>query len=91
MIVLAVDNQYIVEPDAVFLITTDSREVPSTSSGQEEHHLGYFDRPDVILEYKRQKMIQTPDFSVLDEHSAVGSRLRARAVLEVRISSPSPL
>ncbi|KAG8853126.1 hypothetical protein FRB96_008377 [Tulasnella sp. 330] len=79
----AVQNKYTVEPDAVFLITTDSAQAPSASQWEdEEPHQSYFDRPEVQQQSRREEMIQTPEFSLLEEQSAVGSRLRARAVLE---------
>ncbi|KAG9000444.1 hypothetical protein FRB94_005414 [Tulasnella sp. JGI-2019a] len=88
----AAQNKYTIEPDAVFTITTDPAQIPSASPGEhDEPHESYFDRPEVQREYKKQATIQTPEFSLLEEHSAVGSRLRARAILEDVVDTSDPV
>jgi len=42
----------------------------------------YFDRPEVTAAYKKQQLIETPEFSQLSEDATVGSRFRPRAALE---------
>ncbi|KAI9438439.1 hypothetical protein BJY52DRAFT_548818 [Lactarius psammicola] len=38
----------------------------------------YFDKPDVIRAYREQQLIQTPEYTLLSEHEAVGGRFRPR-------------
>jgi len=42
----------------------------------------YFDRPEVTAAYKKQRLIETPEFSQLSEDAIVGSRFRPRAGFE---------
>jgi hypothetical protein len=42
----------------------------------------YFDRPEVTAAYKKQQLIETPEFSALSEDAIVGSRFRPRAGFE---------
>ena len=42
----------------------------------------YFDRPEVTAAYKKQQLIETPEFSQLFEDATVGSRFRPRATFE---------
>jgi len=50
----------------------------------------YFDRPEVAAAYKKQQLIETPEFSPLSEDATVGSRFRPRAGFE-EVCSPIPL
>jgi hypothetical protein len=50
----------------------------------------YFDKPEVIRAYREQQLIQTPEFTLLSEHEAVGGRFRPRSLDDVR-AYPSPL
>ncbi|KAG8896749.1 hypothetical protein FRB99_008679 [Tulasnella sp. 403] len=70
------ETKFIIPPEAVFLITTDPSLVPPPPK---HHHQSHFEKPEVMSASKKQEMIQTPEFSLLSEGSAVGSRLRARA------------
>jgi hypothetical protein len=44
----------------------------------------YFDKPEVIRAYHEQQLIQTPEFTLLSEHEAVGGRFRPRSLDDVR-------
>ena len=44
----------------------------------------YFDKPEVIRAYREQQLIQTPEFTLLSEHEAVGGRFRPRSLDDVR-------
>ena len=44
----------------------------------------YFDKPEVIRSYREQQVIQTPEFTLLSEHEAVGGRFRPRGLEDVR-------
>ena len=44
----------------------------------------YFDKPEVIRAYREQQIIQTPEFTLLSEHEAVGGRFRPRSLDDVR-------
>ena len=44
----------------------------------------YFDKPEVIRAYREQQHIQTPEFTLLSEHEAVGGRFRPRSLDDVR-------
>jgi hypothetical protein len=51
----------------------------------------YFDRPEVTAAYKKQQLIETPEFLQLSEGATVGSRFRPRVAFEeVRSSSYTP-
>lgn len=76
------DNQFIIPPDAIFVITTDHRLVPDAPEGAEESHQSHFSKPEVQAASKEQAMIETPEFAPLAEGAAVGSRLRARTLPE---------
>jgi hypothetical protein len=47
----------------------------------------YFDKPEVIHAYREQQLIQTPEFTLLSEHEAVGGRFRPRSLDDVRFST----
>ena len=51
----------------------------------------YFDRPEVTAAYKKQQLIETPDFSPLSEDAIVGSRFRPRAGFEEVSIRPIPV
>lgn len=71
----------------MFLITTDSklaRPIEAAAFSTTVNQETYFDQPEVVAAYKRQQVIQTPEFSRLEEGSSVGSRLRTRPAVEVR-------
>lgn len=56
-----------------------------TRDGQDTENKGYeryFDRPEVTAAYKKQQLIETPEFSQLPEDATVGSRFRPRAAFE---------
>jgi hypothetical protein len=44
----------------------------------------YFDKPEVICAYREQQLIQTPEYTLLSEHEAVGGRFRPRGQDDVR-------
>ncbi|KAH8110627.1 hypothetical protein DFH11DRAFT_1619300 [Phellopilus nigrolimitatus] len=77
------ESEPLIPSKTVFILTTDSRFVPSASTSE----LGlnpyanerYFDRPEVIKAYKDQQNIQTPEFTQLTDEEMVGGRLRARS------------
>ncbi|KAF9647438.1 hypothetical protein BDM02DRAFT_3187960 [Thelephora ganbajun] len=46
----------------------------------------YFDRPEVTAAYKKQQLIETPEFSQLSEDAIVGSRFRPRATFEENLA-----
>ncbi|KAI0323010.1 hypothetical protein OF83DRAFT_1279195 [Amylostereum chailletii] len=69
-----------------FLLATSPAHVPESSTGvplklaiNTVAYDRYFDKPEVLKAYREQSIIQTPDFTPLDEHAAVGGRFRARA------------
>ncbi len=82
--IFSADNKYILPPTASFLITTDPKLAPGSSITGDTHQ-SYFDQPDVIESTRKQAVIQTPEFHLVSEGSAAGSRLRARAITEVSI------
>jgi hypothetical protein len=45
----------------------------------------YFDKPEVIRAYREQQLIQTPEYTLLSEHEAVGGRFRPRGQDDVRV------
>ncbi|KAG8909117.1 hypothetical protein FRC01_007119, partial [Tulasnella sp. 417] len=83
----AYENQFIIPPDAIFVITTDHRLAPEAPEGAEENHQSHFSKPEVQAAAKEQAMIETPEFAPLAEGAAVGSRLRARTLSEEIIDS----
>jgi hypothetical protein len=50
----------------------------------------YFDKPEVIRAYHEQQLIQTPEFTLLSEHEAVGGRFRPRGLDDVRVALAQP-
>ncbi|CAE6466364.1 unnamed protein product [Rhizoctonia solani] len=83
----------IVDPDAVFLITTDPKGPPvagpsnngcSTTGNEDEK---YFEREEVAENIRQQAIIQTPEFCLLSEIYQPSSRLRTRTEADVFDSS----
>ncbi|KAG8711543.1 hypothetical protein FRC08_015763 [Ceratobasidium sp. 394] len=77
----------IVDPDAVFVVTTDPKGPPvagpSTSSaahGAEDER--YFEREEVAESMRQQAIIQTPEFCLLSEVYQPSSRLRTRTEVD---------
>ncbi|KAG8969726.1 hypothetical protein FRC03_001071 [Tulasnella sp. 419] len=70
------ENSTTLSPSAVFVLTTDSNFVATTSIAASRQR--YFQKPEVVKACAKQAMIQTPDFERLTETSAVTGRLRAR-------------
>ncbi|QRV94884.1 something about silencing, SAS, complex subunit 4 [Ceratobasidium sp. AG-Ba] len=89
----ALETVPIVDPDAVFVITTDPKGPPvagpSTSSavheGKEDER--YFEREEVAENMRQQAIIQTPEFCLLSDVYQPSSRLRTRTEAEVFDSS----
>ncbi|KAI5122370.1 hypothetical protein M0805_004127 [Coniferiporia weirii] len=77
------ENDPLIPSKTVFILTTDSKFVPSASTSELglNHYANerYFDRPEVIKAYKEQRDIQVPEFTQLTEEEMVGGRLRARS------------
>ena len=76
-------NQPILRESAVFLLTTDSALVPPRKMEMTDHNPSVFSGTNIQPPVKEKSIIETPDFSILPESSAVGSRLRARGTEEV--------
>ena len=79
-----VDSEPLIPADTSFLLTTNSvlLEGSSTSSTFQLNDFArqrYFDRPEVILAYREQQLIQTPEFTLLPEDASVGGRFRPRS------------
>lgn len=79
------ESEPLIPAESRFLLTTNSSLVPSTSvSGSFQAELNssayirYFDRPEVQKAYREQQIIQTPEFTQLDEDANVGGRFRPR-------------
>ena len=76
------ENEPLIPSNSVFVLTTDSSMLPSTSTQELGQNLfaneRYFDRPEVIKAYREQQDIQTPEYTVLGDDAKVGGRLRAR-------------
>jgi hypothetical protein len=74
------------------LLTTNSTRARAfgDAAGTEDSQLNtsayerYFDKPEVIRAYREQQVIQTPEFTLLSEHEAVGGRFRPRGLNDVR-------
>jgi hypothetical protein len=73
-------SQPILRESAIFLLTTDSTLVPPPKTERVDHNPSV---TDTQSRTKEKDIIETPDFSILPESSAVGSRLRARGTEEV--------
>ncbi|KIO26977.1 hypothetical protein M407DRAFT_23803 [Tulasnella calospora MUT 4182] len=66
----AYENQFIIPPDSIFVMTTDHRLVPEAPEGAEESHQSHFSKPEVQAATKEQAMIETPEFAPLPEGAA---------------------
>ncbi|KAF8753722.1 PEHE protein [Rhizoctonia solani] len=88
-------RQRAVDPDAVFLITTDPKGPPiagpsnagsgGATTGNEDER--YFEREEVAENIRQQAIIQTPEFCLLSEVYQPSSRLRTRTEADVFDSS----
>jgi len=87
------ENEPLVPAHTQFLLTTDSARVRTfgdAAAGADASQLNtsayerYFDKPEVIRDYREQQLIQTPEFTLLSEHEAVGGRFRPRSLEDVR-------
>ena len=76
------ENDPLIPKKTVFVLTTNSKYIPSASTSQ----IGlnrcanerFFERPEVIKAFKEQQDIQIPEFTEVPEHDMVPSKLRAR-------------
>ncbi|KAH7338833.1 hypothetical protein B0J17DRAFT_628223 [Rhizoctonia solani] len=83
----------IVDPNAVFLITTDPKGPPiagpsnagGTTTGKEDER--YFEREEVAENMRQQATIQTPEYCLLSEVYQPSSRLRTRTETDTLDSS----
>ena len=81
---IAVASSSAVTLDDTTAVIRDGRDIEN--KGYER----YFDRPEVTAAYKKQQLIETPEFSQLSEDATVGGRFRPRAAFEeVRLPDPA--
>jgi hypothetical protein len=86
------ENDPLIPAHTQFLLTTNSTRVRALgdAAGVDGSQLNtsayerYFDKPEVIRSYREQQVIQTPEFTLLSEHEAVGGRFRPRGLEDVR-------
>ncbi|KAN0138240.1 hypothetical protein V8E53_004129, partial [Lactarius tabidus] len=86
------ENDPLIPAHTQLLLTTDSARVRAFAGGDadSESELNtsayerYFDKPEVIRAYREQQLIQTPEYTILSEHEAVGGRFRPRGQDDVR-------
>ncbi|KAF8600901.1 hypothetical protein BDV93DRAFT_257619 [Ceratobasidium sp. AG-I] len=83
----AAEQVPIVEPDAVFVITTDPKGLPvagpsSGGVGTRKEGDKYFEREEVAESVRQQAIIQTPEYCLLSEVYQPSSRLRTRTEVE---------
>jgi hypothetical protein len=90
------ENDILIPAHTQFLLTTNSARLrtfgaaskrPDTEGGSQLNTCAYeryFDKPEVIRAYREQELIQTPEFTLLSEHEAVGGRFRPRGLDDVR-------
>ncbi|KEP54219.1 something about silencing, SAS, complex subunit 4 [Rhizoctonia solani 123E] len=89
----AAEHVPIVDPEAVFLITTDPKGPPiagpsntgGVTTGNEDER--YFEREEVAENMRQQATIQTPEYCLLSEVYQPSSRLRTRTEADVFDSS----
>jgi len=88
------ENDPLIPTHTQLLLTTDSLRVrtfgggDASASGSQLNtsaYERYFDKPEVIRAYREQQLIQTPEFTLLSEHEAVGGRFRPRGQDDVRV------
>ncbi|KAA1468128.1 hypothetical protein DENSPDRAFT_833332 [Dentipellis sp. KUC8613] len=77
------ESEPLIPANTKFLLTTNSALVPSDDVPFElqlntSAYDRYFERPNVLKAYREQLVIQTPEFTTLPEHAAVGGRFRPR-------------
>ncbi|TFY71330.1 hypothetical protein EVG20_g1687 [Dentipellis fragilis] len=77
------ENEPLIAANTKFLLTTNgalapSNDVPFELQLNTSAYDRYFERPDVLKAYREQLVIQTPEFTTLPEHAAVGGRFRPR-------------
>ena len=98
------ENEPLIPAHAKFLLTTNAARVRTLGEASEaadgDNESGsqlntwayerYFDKPEVIRAYREQQLIQTPEFTLLSEHEAVGGRFRPRSLDDVRAYRASP-
>jgi hypothetical protein len=88
------ENEPLIPVHTQLLLTTNSTRVRAfgDAAGADGSQLNtsayerYFDKPEVIRAYREQQVIQTPEFTLLSEHEAVGGRFRPRSLDDVRAS-----
>jgi hypothetical protein len=86
------ENEPLIPAHTQLLLTTNSTRVRAfgDAAGADGSQLNvsayerYFDKPEVIRAYREQQVIQTPEFTLLSEHEAVGGRFRPRGLNDVR-------
>lgn len=82
-----VDNEPLVPASSAILLTTNSKLASSSSASaidaDDNAFERYFDRPEVSAAYKKQQIIETPEYSLLSEDASVGGRFRPRGVEDV--------
>lgn len=82
------DEKPIIPATSIFLLTSDSTQVPPPQPGATDPDLSrYFDRPEVIESYTAQEAIQVPDYQSLPDDALVNGRLRLRAEIVVSLSN----
>ena len=88
------ENDPLIPAHTQLLLTTDSARVrafaggDASAAGSEFNtsaYERYFDKPEVIRAYHEQQLIQTPEYTLLSEHEAVGGRFRPRGQDDVRV------
>ncbi|KAH9070701.1 hypothetical protein EDB83DRAFT_2673960 [Lactarius deliciosus] len=79
------ENDPLIPAPTQLLLTTDSTRVRTFGGGDAgsqqlntSAYERYFDKPEVIRAYREQQLIQTPEYTLLSEHEAVGGRFRPR-------------
>lgn len=68
-----------------FLLTTNPNIIRDASQAEKnalrlnpQANDRYFDRPDVLQAYRAQKLIETPDWDIVEEDTNISSRFRHR-------------
>ncbi|CCL98129.1 uncharacterized protein FIBRA_00123 [Fibroporia radiculosa] len=79
------EGEPLIPANTRFILTTNSSLLPSTSESvpfeveiNSQAYSRYFERPEVQKAYREQQLIQTPEFTQLDEDANVGGRFRPR-------------
>ncbi|KAI9444530.1 hypothetical protein H4582DRAFT_1909484 [Lactarius indigo] len=71
------ENDPLIPAHTQLLLTTNSTRGSQLNTSAYER---YFDKPEVIRAYREQQLIQTPEYTLLSEHEAVGGRFRPRGL-----------